>query len=296
MNKRSRLLALYSLFLFLALGLQAQDAKVLTDVSHKSKVLKKEKLFSIYLPAGYETSGTSYPVVYLLHGAGSGVDGNNDWIKAGNMKSITDQAIATGKIKPMVIVMPDAEMTYYMNNVDGDYQYEDYFMKELLPYIEKHYNVKKNKENRGIAGLSMGGFGALLYGLHHPDQFSAVAALSSGLRTDEQIRALPLDGFLRRYGSAMGNVKEGEERITSFWDVNSIDYLIENIPAAQKTTVRFYLDIGDKDYFQKTNAHLHMLMIERGVPHEYKVRDGAHNWGYWRTGLTDALDFISAGF
>ena len=93
----------------------------------------------------------------------------------------------------------------------------------------------------------MGGFGALLYGLHHPNQFSAVAALSSGLRTDEQIMALPLDGYLRRYGSAMGDVKAGEARITSFWNDNSIDYLVENMPASEKYLVRFYLDIGDKD-------------------------------------------------
>lgn len=296
MKKHSRLLLICTLFLCLALGIQAQEAKVLNDLSHKSKILKKEKLFSIYLPAGYEKADASYPVVYLLHGAGSGVDGNNDWIKAGNMKVITDQAIAQGKIEPMVIVMPDAEMTYYMNNVDRNYQYEDYFVKELIPYIEKHYKVRKEKSSRGIAGLSMGGFGALLYGLHYPDQFSAVAALSAGLRTDEQIRALPLDGYLSRYGSAMGDVQQGDERITSFWDNNSIDYLVENIEASQKDAVRFYLDIGDKDYFQKTNADLHMLMIDLGIPHEYKVRDGAHNWDYWKTGLTDALAFISTGF
>lgn len=290
------LLLLCSIYLFLTLDAQAQNSQVLSDLSHKSKILKKEKLFSIYLPGGYENSGVSYPIVYLLHGAGSGVDGNNDWIKAGEMQSITDAAIASNKIKPMVIVMPDAEMTYYMNNVDGDYQYEDYFFKELIPYIEKHYNVKKEKSSRGIAGLSMGGFGALLYGLHHPDQFSGVAALSAGLRTDEQIRALPLDGYLRRYGSAVGDVKEGDERITGFWDNNSIDYLVENIVASQIGAVRFYMDIGDKDYFQKTNADLHMLMIDHGIPHVYKVRDGAHNWTYWKTGLTDALAFISDGF
>ena len=196
----------------------------------------------------------------------------------------------------MVIVMPDAEMTYYMNNVNGDYQYEDYIIEELIPYIEKHYRVEKGQKNRGIAGLSMGGFGALLYGLHHPNQFSAVAALSSGLRTDEQIMALPLDGYLRRYGSAMGDVKAGEARITSFWNDNSIDYLVENMPASEKYLVRFYLDIGDKDQFQKTNAQLHYIMTTHSVPHTYKVRDGAHNWTYWKTGLAEALVFISQGF
>jgi enterochelin esterase-like enzyme len=259
MIKFKSALLLVSLFLFTSLEVQAQDSQVLTDLSHKSKILKKEKLFSIYLPAGYQESDHAYPVVYLLHGAGSGKDGNNDWIKAGDMKSITDQAISSGKSKPMVIVMPDAEMTYYMNNVNGDYQFEDYFMKELLPYIEKNYRVKKGKENRALSGLSMGGFGALLYGLHHPDQFSSVAALSSGLRTDEQIKALPLDGYLRRYGRAVGNVKVDEERITSFWDHNSIDYLVENMPDSQKSMVRFYIDIGDKDYFQKPTSNSTIL-------------------------------------
>jgi enterochelin esterase-like enzyme len=296
MIKFKSALLLVSLFLFTSLEVQAQNSQILTDLSHKSKILKKEKLFSIYLPAGYQESNHAYPVVYLLHGAGSGKDGNNDWIKAGDMQSITDRAIASNKIKPMVIVMPDAEMTYYMNNVNGDYQFEDYFMKELLPYIEKNYRVKKGRDNRALSGLSMGGFGSLLYGLHHPNQFSAVAALSAGLRTNEQIRALPLDGYLRRYGHAVGDIKVGDERITPFWNQNSIDHLIENTPASQKNAVRFYIDIGDKDYFQKTNEQLHYTMTEHGVPHEYKVREGAHNWIYWKTGLADALAFISKEF
>jgi len=68
------------------------------------------------------------------------------------------------------------------------------------------------------------------------------------------------------------------------------------MPESEKSAVRFYLDIGDKDYFQKTNQQLHYTMVNHAVPHEYKVRDGWHNWTYWQTGLADALSFISKGF
>ncbi|HEV7350476.1 alpha/beta hydrolase [Telluribacter sp.] len=289
MNK-SLFFLLWVLFPF---QLLAQQSTVFDNLGLKSTILNKEKKFALYLPAGYETSSRRYPVVYLLHGGG---DDQTGWLQFGEMQRIVDKGIREGTIAPMIVVMPDAEMTYYLNNREGKYQFEDFFIKELIPHIEKNYRCHTKKEYRAVAGLSMGGFGSLLYSLHHPDMFAACAAMSAAVRSDEEINALSHQEFLRRYRTALGEVKEGENRISEYWNKNSILYLMQQLPDERKKDVRFYLDCGDDDFLYKGNSTLHILMRDRNVPHEYRVRNGGHTWEYWRTGLPDALEFISQSF
>ena len=274
-------------------GISAQESKVFDNLTFKSTILKKDKKFALYLPPGYESSQRNYPVLYLLHGGGGD---QTDWIQKGEVQRITVKAIDEGKAAPMIIVMPDAERTFYMNNVNGKYQFEDFFFKELVPYIEKNYRCRKEKKYRAVAGLSMGGYGSLLYAIHHPEMFSACAAMSAGIRTDEQINEMPLKDYLERYGTAMGELKEGDNRITGFWNQNSVLYLVNHLPEEQKKSVRFYLDIGDDDHLYKGNSLLHIVMRDLNIPHEYRVRNGMHNWEYWRTGLPDVLAFVSESF
>ena len=277
----------------LPLCLYAQESKVFDSISFTSNILKKEKKFALYLPPGYETSQSSFPVLYLLHGGGGS---QVDWIQRGDMKRTTDKAIQENKAVPMIIVMPDAERTFYMNNIAGKYQYEDFFMKELIPYIEQHYRCRREKQYRAIAGLSMGGYGSLLYSIHHPELFSTCVAMSAGVRTDDQINEMPIDEYLIRYRSAMGEVKKGEPRINDFWNRNSVLYLVNHMPEEQKKSVRFFLDCGDDDHLYKGNSLLHIAMRDKNIPHEYRVKDGGHTWEYWRSALPDALEYISQGF
>lgn len=259
----------------------------------QSHLLHKEKKYALYLPPGYDTSHSSYPVLYLLHGGGGN---QTDWIRKGNMQRIMDKAIAEGKSASMIIVMPDAEMTYYMNNAQGGYPFEDFFVGELIPHIEKTYRCLSGKQYRAIAGFSMGGFGALLYTVHHPDLFQSCAAMSAGVWTDEQIRDMPRQEYTRRFSTAMGEVKQGRAPLTEFWKRNNILYLVNQMPEEQKNAVRLYLDIGDDDHLYKGNALLHIALRDRHIPHQYRVRDGGHNWEYWRSGLPDVLAFVSEGF
>lgn len=290
------------ILLFTLLGLcfnfdaTAQGSLVFDNLSMKSEILGKEKHFSLYLPPGYDYSERTYPVVYLLHGGTSRPLKHRTWVQHGDIQRIADELILSGSIAPMIIVMPDAEMTYYMNNVNGDYQFEEFFTAELIPYIEKNYRSRTEKRYRAIAGLSMGGYGALLYSLHHPSLFTACASLSAAVRTNQQIIEMPHDQYLRRYGRAVGDVKENSERITDFWNSNSILYLIKHLPEEQKEQVRIYLDIGDDDFLYMGNSLMHISMRELNISHEYRVREGGHNWEYWRSGLEDALKFISADF
>jgi enterochelin esterase-like enzyme len=290
-----KLLALFVLICFLLTPQHtfAQESKVFDDLTFKSQILKKDMKFSLYLPGGYETSNRRYPVLYLLHGGGGD---HTDWIQLGNMQAITDASVRTGQAEPMIIVMPDAGTTFYLNHIRGAYQYEDFFIKELIPHIDKTYRSRAEKRFRAIAGLSMGGFGSLLYSLHHPELFQSCYAMSAAVRTDEQINQMTLPEFQRRYKTALGEIKEGDPRITEFWNQNSILFLMKHLPEKQKTAVRFFLDCGDDDQsLYAGNSLLHNLMRDLKIPHEYRVRDGGHTWEYWRTALPEALQFVSVG-
>ncbi len=283
----------------------AQESRVVEGLTIKSQILKKDMKYSVYLPAGYDMSQRRYPVLYLLHGGGGN---HSDWIQLGNVQAIADASMNTSgragqydaqsdtQSDTMIIVMPDAEQTFYLNHIRGEYQYEDYFIKELIPQIEQTYRIRAEKRFRSIAGLSMGGFGSLLYSLHHPELFQTCYAMSAAVRTDEEINKMTLPEFQRRYKTALGEIKEGDARITEFWRKNSILDLMKNLPDKQKAAVRFYLDCGDDDGGLYTgNSLLHVLMRDRAIPHEYRARDGGHTWEYWRTGLPEALRFVSAG-
>src|SRR6476661_6047653 len=143
--------------------------KVIEQLTVKSNVLNRPVRYTIYLPSDYETSQRAYPVVYLLHGY---TDDNTGWLQFGEINRYADKAISEGIIPPMIIVMPNADSSWYINSYDGKENYEDFFIKEFMPAIEKSYRIKGEKRYRGIAGLSMGGYGTLTLSLKHPDLFS----------------------------------------------------------------------------------------------------------------------------
>jgi enterochelin esterase-like enzyme len=280
------LLVLLSSFVF------ARESKLNENGIIKSSILKEDVKYSIYLPADYETSDRKYPVLYLLHGLS---DDHTGWPQFGEVKYIADKAIREGEATPMIIVMPDAKRTYYVNDVEGKYRYEDFFIKELIPYIESNYKCRTTSEYRAVAGLSMGGYGSLLYSLHHPEMFAACYAMSSATRTDEEVINMSNDSYDAVYTPLFGAHK-GKDRINDYYNSNSILYLAAHIPEAQKNKVRFYIDCGDDDFLYKGNSTLHILMRDLNIPHEYRVRQGGHEWEYWRTGLQNALPFISKSF
>ncbi|MEN0055831.1 MAG: alpha/beta hydrolase-fold protein [Mucilaginibacter sp.] len=267
--------------------------KVIEEQNIKSDILGHNVKYAIYLPADYETSNRSYPVVYLLHGFG---DDHTGWLEFGEINRYADKAIAEGKIPPMIIVMPDAQISWYINSFDGKQKYEDFFFKEFMPDIEHEFRIKASKKYRGVAGLSMGGFGTLVYSLKHPELFSAAAALSAAVRSDEDFMAIPDARWAETYSQAMGPNLKGRERLNSTWQSNSVLGLVQNKTTDELKQVRYWIDCGDDDPLSKGNSLLHIALTEKKVPHEFRIRDGAHNWTYWRTGITDALEFIGDSF
>ncbi len=280
-------LPLYLNFLVLPALLFAQYGKVSDNLSLQSKILTMERKYSIYLPPDYESSSRSYPVLYLLHGAG---DDQAGWVQFGEVGYIADKAIRDGISTPMIIVMPDANTGKrgYFNSIGGDFPYEDFFFKEFIPYIEKSYRIRTEKRYRAIAGLSMGGGGTAIYALHHPELFSSACPLSASVQRFNENRD--------RLASELATLKLSPEEIDSYFKNHDAVYLVENMPDDQKNQVRWYIDCGDDDFLYEGNALLHIAIRKKEIPHEYRVRDGAHNWTYWRESLPEVLKFVSGSF
>src|SRR6056297_198384 len=127
--------------LLLSNFVSAQTGKVFDNLSMESEILDMERKYAVYLPPGYDISERSYPVLYLLHGAG---DDQTGWVQFGEVRHITDKAINEGKATPMIIVMPDANTGQrgYTNDVSGNWRYEDFFFEELMPHVEEKYRIK----------------------------------------------------------------------------------------------------------------------------------------------------------
>lgn len=266
---------------------QAQGSKVYDDLSMKSKILNMDRKYAIYLPPGYESSQRNYPVLYLLHGGG---DDQTGWVQFGEVQHIADKAIAEGGATPMIIVMPDANTGKrgYANNVNNTWRYEDFFFQELLPYVEKTYRIKADKHYRAIAGLSMGGDGSFTYALHHPELFSSACPLSAGTGP------LTLDVAKTRWTKEIPGVSEDD--ITAWYKRQSVLELVNNMPDTLKKSVRWYIDCGDDDFLYEGNSLVHIAMRKKEIPHEFRTRDGAHNWTYWRTALPEVLAFVSQAY
>lgn len=274
-------------FLVLTTNIITAQSKVFDNLKMESKILKMERKFAIYLPPDYETSSRSYPVLYLLHGLG---DDQTGWIQYGEVKKIADNSIKNGDATPMIIVMPDANTgrVGYFNIPSQRWMYEDFFFEELMPYVESKYRIKSGKRFRAISGLSMGGGGTLTYALHRPDLFSAAAPLSAGTGSTDVDESLER---IKRYG-----IEFTREEMKNLLENNHPLNLIKKMKLSDINSIRWYIDCGDDDYLFEDNSLLHIAFSKKGIKHEYRVRDGAHNWSYWRESLPLVLEFVSEGF
>jgi enterochelin esterase-like enzyme len=286
---RILLLTLTSLFLTIAIEAQSQgtayESKTLT-----SNILKMDRKFSIYLPTGYESSDRSYPVLYLLHPAGPAntIPNQQSWLYYSGLKQYLDRAIESGEIVPMIVVTPDANFgskrISYFNDPEGDFNFEDFFFKEFIPYIEKNYRCRTEKDSKAIAGASLGGAAVLQYVVHQPDKFSVACALSAAVRKYDS-------EYLK---NKFPNVSD-KVLIEWYKPYDVITYL-ENLPEKTESKTKWYISCGDDDHLSPNNALLHIAMKSKGIPHEFRIHNGAHDWSYWRNVLPEFMTYISNSF
>jgi enterochelin esterase-like enzyme len=277
MNRIMKKIALSLLAVCAGLGATAQgqgQGSRIEEGTMTSALLGVEKPYLVYLPAGYDASpGKSYPVLYLLHGAS---DDHTAWRDKGNIRLIFDEQIEAGLTLPMIVVMPDARgegdnnmgknMGYF--NQPG-WPYEDHFFAEFIPYIEKTYRIVGDKRHRAVAGLSMGGGGSAGYAQRHPEMFSSAAPLSGALA-----------------GMSRGPAN------------NHVEFVRNATPEQVEAlrSVRWWVDCGDDDFLWQANIDFFRAMKEKGIPLQFRTRNGAHNWEYWQTAMPAVFTFISIGF
>ncbi len=274
---------------FISLSAFCQTGKVFDNLSVKSTILKSDRKFAIYLSPDYETSQRSYPVLYLLHGAG---DDQTGWVQFGEVLRITDNAIKEGTATPMIIVMPDADTGKrgYFNSIQGDWRYEDFFFQELMPYVEKTYRIKSDKRYRAIAGLSMGGGGTFMYALHRPELFSSACPLSA------YVGPLTIDELKERLKRSNETYTGSDADLQTYFDKHNALSLIESTDIEKLKSVKWFIDCGDDDFLYEGNSLVHIALKKKEIPHEFRIRDGAHNWTYWRESLPTVLEFVSKTF
>lgn len=288
-------LTLLMLLLFTGISLMAQPSRgtIKEGLTLDSKILGKSVRYTIYLPFDYYTSDRYYPVTYLLHGYS---DNDMGWMQYGEANLIADQCISEQKIPPMIIVMPDGGVSFYVNNFDNSVRYEDFFIQEFMPFIEKTYRIRAEKRFRGIAGLSMGGFGTLNYAFKYPEKFAACVALSAALFSEENVMNTDEKGWGWIMAAVYGPYKEGAARLTEHYRKNNPFDVTKNKGRDAYANLRIMLDCGDDDFLTDDNCRMHIHLNKLGIKHEFRMRDGAHTWPYWRTGLPDALQFIGESF
>lgn len=292
--KRIPLLLFLSIILvcssYAAAGLRIMESMVMP-----SRILKQDIHFSVCLPVNYYEVQQSFPVVYLLHGLG---DNESSWLEYGQISQYADQSVENGESVPMIFVMPEGFRNYYVNDYTGTFMYQDMFVRELVPYIDSLFRTIADRKYRALMGYSMGGFGALMLHLKHPEIFGTAVPLSISVRTDEQYKTEDASGWDDQWGRLFGAPGlKGDDRITDYYRQNSPFHVLAGMPESEIRKLNVYIDNGDEEQtLCRSNEELHILMHNLNIPHEYRVRDGGHSFNYWCSALPNALRFISDSF
>lgn len=276
---------------------QAQNDMLLMEgqIMH-SRILNSDIHYSVSLPTNYyKDNNTKFPVTYLLHGFG---DDASAWVEYGAVNRFMEKAILDGDAIPMILIMPEAFNSYYVNDYAGKFMYQDMFIKELVPYIDSVFRTIRNKDSRALIGYSMGGFGAMILHLQHPDIFGTAVPLSMSVRTDEQYMTEEASGWDDQWGRLFGAQGAlGKARITDYYRKNSPFHILAALTENEKAKLNIYMLNGDDEQtLCRSNEELHILMHKIGLRHEYRVVNGGHSFKVWKSALTDAFRFISDSF
>ena len=256
-----------------------------------SKILGHPVPYCVLLPPSFDGGKTNrYPILYYFHGLG----GDEQTLVSGGGWDLIQDLWDRREIGEFVIAAPAAGRSFYINSRDGRVRYEDFLIREFFPFIESHYRIQPGRRNRGVTGMSMGGYGALHIALAHPELFGAVSAHSPAL-----IAKLPRAefdsqdsfGVMRLLGSAFGNPFDA-----AFWERNSPFTIVRDNP--RPTGLAIYFDCGTEDDFGFYNGakSFHDLLDSRHIPHEFHLYPGRHDWTYFADHFPASLEFHSRAF
>jgi S-formylglutathione hydrolase FrmB len=264
----------FLLVILLLAGSVRLSAATVDTVETTSAVMKKKIKAVVIRPDAYADI-LAMPVVYLLHGYGGNYAG---WVKAvPALKEICDNY-------KIMIVCADGNISSWYFDMPGnpEWQYETYVSKELVGYIDGHYKTIADKNARAIAGLSMGGHGALYLAFKHQDVFGAAGSMSGGV----DLRPFPNNWKLKE---RLGSLNEHPEN----WEKNSVTNMLHLVEPGKLAII---IDCGTEDFFYKVNLELHQKMLDRNIEHNYIARPGTHNWAYWSNAVKYQMLFFHEFF
>jgi putative tributyrin esterase len=259
------LLSLAGYYLYSHSGIRVET------VQFKSNLLGKTLPYNVLLPPGYDLiteRTTRYPVLYLLHNW----SGNyTSWL---NSTSLSRYAAE----HRLIIVMPEGDNGWYTDSatVESD-KYETYLLQELMPDVDARFRTIRTRAARSVAGNSMGGYGALKFGLKHPEQFVLAASMSGALdatmRTDDT-------SIMEAFGPVGSPARPA----------NDLRKLAIDYPEQRFSQLPFfYMDCGTEDPWLGSNRELSDIFTKRGIAHEYRQLHGGHVWPYWDRQVRDVL-------
>lgn len=264
------------------------DAASLRSAELNSKLMRRKMPYQVIVPPNYESEkAIRFPVLYLLHGLGGHYD---NWASKTNLTKYAAE-------HRVILVMPEGGDGWYTDGATApNDKYESYIVQELVPEIDKNYRTVPEKRGRAIAGLSMGGFGALKFGVKYPQMFALAASISGAVaaasyRTSDE---LPKNEWLRKSIVAVFADPENPVRRE-----NDLFKLLSEIPPEKTAALPFlYLDCGTEDQlgFLSDNQQLAQILVTRKIPHEFRQLPGKHNWTFWDNQVQEVLRLSSKIF
>jgi S-formylglutathione hydrolase FrmB len=233
------------------------------------------------LPPSYdEQPAKKFPALYFLHGLG----GDQTFLVSSGGWSMIEDAWEQKRFGEFVIITPQADTTFYINAKNGGTRYEDFFVHELVPQMEKKFHLQSGRAGRAIAGISMGGYGALRFAFKYPQMFVSVGALMPAL-LEQLPHGSQNAGFSAFFGPAFGSPVD-----EAFWKANTPFVFART---GNLAGLKIYIDCGDRDNygFDTGTRALDRLLTARRVPHEIHIDPGQHDWQFVAQHLMESLEF-----
>lgn len=232
-----------------------------------SDVMRKNIKCLVIAPENYRPTGDPYPVLYLLHGYSGNFAG---WLTdAPQLRQHADEY-------QMLIVCPDGgyDSWYLDSPVDSTVRYDTYISQEVVGFVDYYYNTRRERSGRAIAGLSMGGHGAITLAIKHIDTFGAAGSMAGGL---------DLRPFKRNDWDLKGVLGSPQSEWENWESASAVNF----VPGLIGRNLSLIIDCGLNDFFLEANREMHRRLLQANIPHEYTERPGEHNGAYWG----NAVDF-----
>lgn len=287
MPTASRLALILSILLASAVA-NAQTSKLI-EAKIDSRIVPGPVAYALLLPDGYEASRKPFPLLFMLHGGGA------DHRSLARLKPIFDDLWKAGTLSPMVVVTPSVSRSFYMDYRDGSEKWETFVVGPFLDHLRSSYKVSRERRETFLAGISMGGMGALRMGLKYTDRFGAIAALEPG--TDPAFKwkdVKPRNRFWR--SEALMQTIFGKPVDEAYWEANNpASIAAKDAERIRASCIAIYLECGDEDSFNLHEAteFMHRVLWDNDISHEYHLVRGADHVGRTiRPRLMEAMEFL----